>query len=62
MVGRLVESLGQRGQEAVVMYGECAKPVGEPPPYGPFQKALAQHFEIELLAAPESKKLYFERG
>ena len=34
----------------MTMCGECSHALGEPTPYRPFQKALAQHFEIELLA------------
>ncbi|MCG8586420.1 MAG: AAA family ATPase [Pirellulales bacterium] len=55
LIQDLTESLTTAGSEAVIMLGECANTSGERPPYGPFQKALAKHFEIELLAAPESK-------
>ena len=51
----LAEGLAERDREAVRMCGECSQAVGEPRPYGPFQKALAKHFEIELLATPESQ-------
>jgi len=55
IVDDLTRSLTERGRKAVQMCGECSQAVGEPRPYGPFQKALAQHFEIELLATPETK-------
>ena len=51
----LAEALGEEGLEAIKMFGECSHAAGEPTPYGPFQKALARHFEIELLSAPRSK-------
>jgi len=50
----IVSELVQRGREAVAMTGECPQAVGEPIPYAPFQKALAQHFEVELLATPDA--------
>jgi tetratricopeptide (TPR) repeat protein len=55
LVDRLRDASAAGGRKPVVMCGECSHSVGEPTPYGPFQKALAQHFEIELLTAPESK-------
>lgn len=55
IVDDLTGQLGNRGINAILMCGECSHAVGEPAPYGAFRKALAGHFEIEFLAAPQSK-------
>jgi tetratricopeptide (TPR) repeat protein len=55
IVERLRRAIEDEGRQAVVMCGECSRAVGEPTPYGPFQKALASHFEIELLASPDAR-------
>jgi len=50
----LVAAIRTQGREVVEMHGECPKADGEPRPYAPFQTALAQHFEIELLGSRRS--------
>jgi hypothetical protein len=47
----LMAAIYEQGGEAVEMHGECPQAEGEPRPYAPFQTALAQHFEIELLGS-----------
>lgn len=47
----LVAVVRERGGEAIEMQGECPQAEDEPRPYAPFQTALAQHFEIELLGS-----------
>ncbi|MCA9121840.1 MAG: AAA family ATPase [Planctomycetaceae bacterium] len=47
----LANRIREQGGEAIEMHGECPQAEGEPKPYAPFQTALAQHFEIELLGA-----------
>ncbi len=51
----VAEVLQRGGRELIYMTGECSHASGEPIPYGPFQKALARHFEIERLATPQSQ-------
>ncbi|MCB9873191.1 MAG: AAA family ATPase [Planctomycetaceae bacterium] len=47
----IISVIRERGGEVVEMHGECPNADGEPRPYAPFQTALAQHFEIELLGS-----------
>ncbi len=38
-----------------VLRGTCSQPIDEPISYAPFREALAQHFEVNLLAPPGPK-------
>ena len=38
-----------------VLRGSCPQPISEPISYAPFREALAQHFEVNLLAPPGPK-------
>ena len=49
----LAASIRKQNSDVVEMFGECPRAESEPKPYAPFQKALAQHFEIELLGPRE---------
>ena len=55
IIKRLVEELEARGARTARLCGTCPQPIGEPISYAPFREALAQHFEVNLLAPPGPK-------
>ncbi len=55
IVGRLMRELEEKGRRPALLRGTCPKPTGEPIAYAPFRQALAQHFEVNLLAAPGAR-------
>jgi len=52
---RLVRASERLGSRPALLCGSCAQPIGEPISYAPFREALAQHFEVNLLAPPGPK-------
>ncbi len=52
---RLVQELEKKGAHPVLLRGTCPQAMGEPTAYAPFREALAQHFEVNLLAPPGPK-------
>ncbi len=48
--------IGEDGvRRPALLCGSCPQPIGEPMAYAPFRQALAQHFEVNLLAPPGPK-------
>jgi tetratricopeptide (TPR) repeat protein len=52
---RLAQELEKRGSRPALLCGSCPQPISEPISYAPFREALAQHFEVNLLAPPGPK-------
>ena len=52
---RLVQELEKGGSRPALLCGSCPQPISEPISYAPFREALAQHFEVDLLAPPGPK-------
>jgi hypothetical protein len=52
---RLAEEFKSRGVAPALLCGTCPQPISEPISYAPFCQALAQHFEVNLLAPPGPK-------
>jgi hypothetical protein len=52
---RLVQELERSGSRPALLCGTCPQPISEPISYAPFREALAQHFEVNLLAPPGPK-------
>ena len=52
---RLVLELEEKGTRIALLRGSCSEPIGGPISYAPFREALAQHFEVNLLAPPGPK-------
>ena len=55
IAARLVQEWEQGGLCPALLSGICSPPMGEPISYAPFREALAQHFEVNLLAPPGPK-------
>ena len=55
LANRLVRDFEKRGCRPTLLCGCCPQAVGEPMAYAPFRQALAQHFEVNLLAPPGPK-------
>jgi tetratricopeptide (TPR) repeat protein len=52
---RLAQDLEKKGSCPALLCGSCPQPISEPISYAPFREALAQHFEVNLLAPPGPK-------
>ena len=52
---RLVQELEKSGCRPALLCGSCPQPIDDPISYAPFREALAQHFEVDLLAPPGPK-------
>ena len=55
IVKRLTQELEKKGPRPALLCGSCPQPISEPISYAPFREALAQHFEVNLLAPPGPK-------
>jgi tetratricopeptide (TPR) repeat protein len=55
VIERLAEQFKPRGVSPALLCGTCPQPISEPISYAPFCQALAQHFEVNLLAPPGPK-------
>jgi tetratricopeptide (TPR) repeat protein/uncharacterized protein (DUF1778 family) len=55
VIERLVGEFKNRGAAPALLCGTCPQAIGEPISYAPFCQALAQHFDVNLLAPPGPK-------
>ncbi len=55
LTARLTQELESQGLRPATLCGTCPQPISEPIAYAPFREALAQHFEVNLLAPPGPK-------